>query len=195
MTILRIALSVFLAGVVVLLGATPAFAHTELTSSDPADGASLSTAPTRVTLTFEEAVTLPADPISVVGPDGAPWTVGQATVSGASVTAPVQASGPAGPYTLRYTVVADDGDSVSGTVRFALTADATPTATAVATAASAADASTEATVAAPATVPTAAPEPVRATDDPADAAGTRRRPVPRSLRASISRPPRPASPP
>ena len=60
-----------------LLTAAPAFAHTTLESSDPADGASLSTAPTQVTLTFAEAVNLPSDPIGVTGPDGSAWTVGQ----------------------------------------------------------------------------------------------------------------------
>ena len=37
-----------------LLGAAPAFAHTRLQSSDPADGASLDAGPQRVSLTFNE---------------------------------------------------------------------------------------------------------------------------------------------
>ena len=113
--------------------ASPAWAHTELKSSDPADGSSLSSAPTTVTLTFEEAVTLPGNPIEVTGPDGSSWTVGTATISGASVSAPVEATGPVGQYTLRYTVTADDGDAVKGTVRFTLTSAATPATTEVAT--------------------------------------------------------------
>ena len=129
MSILRAALSVLLAGLAVFVTAAPAWAHTELKSSDPADGSSLSSAPTTVTLTFEEAVTLPANPIEVTGPDGSSWTVGTATISGASVSAPVEATGPAGQYTLRYTVTADDGDAVKGTVRFTLTSAATPATT------------------------------------------------------------------
>ena len=107
-------------------------AHTTLKSSDPADGSSMSAAPEKVTLTFEEAVTLPADPITVTGPDGSSWTVGTATISGASVTAPVEPTGPAGRYTLAYTVTADDGDAVKGTVHFTLTTAATPTTSAAA---------------------------------------------------------------
>jgi hypothetical protein len=54
--------------------------------------------------------------------------VGSATATGAAVSAPVTASGPAGQYTLRYTVIADDGDRVDGAVRFTLTAAAAGTA-------------------------------------------------------------------
>jgi copper resistance protein C len=152
-TLLRIVLSVLLAGFAVMLTATPALAHTTLKSSSPTDGAQLASPPDVVTLTFEEAVTLAADPVSVVGPDGEAWTVGTATVTGASVQVPVEASGPAGQYSLRYTVIADDGDPVRGTVHFTLTNPATP-ATAVATADALETATAEA---APATVVTAAP--------------------------------------
>ena len=129
MPFLRVALALLGAVLAALLTAAPASAHTTLESSDPADGASLSTAPTQVTLTFAEAVNLPNDPIVVIGPDGSSWTVGSATVTGAAVTAPVTATGPAGQYTLRYTVIADDGDRVTGAVRFTLTAAAAGTAT------------------------------------------------------------------
>jgi copper resistance protein C len=120
-TVLRGALSVLLALFAVLLTAGPAMAQTALTGSDPAEGASLSSAPEKVTLTFEEAVTVPPDPINVTGPDGSSWIVGTTTVTGASVTAPVQGVGPSGPCILNYTVIADDGDEVKGSVRFTLT--------------------------------------------------------------------------
>ena len=121
--------SLLLAGLVLLLTAGPAMAHTELKTSDPKEGASLSTVPQKVTLTFEEAVTLPNNPIRITGPDGSAWDVGTPTISGASVTAPVTPSGPAGAYTLAYTVTADDGDAVSGKVHFDLTVPAsTPSA-------------------------------------------------------------------
>src|SRR5205823_4716270 len=56
------------------------------------------------------------------------WTVGQITVTGAVVVAPAQAVGPAGPYTLRYKVKADDGDDQTGQVAFTMTAASTSTA-------------------------------------------------------------------
>ena len=142
MALLRTALSVLLAGLALVLTATPALAHTELKTSTPDNGATLNTAPDTVTLTFEEAVTLPSNPISVTGPDGSAWTVGTPTISGASVSAPVQPAGPAGLYTLNYTVTADDGDAVKGTVKFTLTSAVTPSAAETATAEAAAPVAT-----------------------------------------------------
>ncbi|NGY62574.1 copper resistance protein CopC [Lentzea sp. NEAU-D13] len=63
------------------------------------------------------------------GPDGTKWTVGAAAVAGAVVTAPVTATGPAGTYTITWKVVSGDGDPVSGTIDFSLSAPATTTTT------------------------------------------------------------------
>lgn len=120
-----------LIGLVVFAG--PASAHTELESSSPAEGASLATAPTQIQLTFGEPVTLPPDPVRVVGRDGARWRIGTPSVAGAVVTVPVTPAGGAQAYTLTWKVVAKDGDNVTGTVSFALTAPATAPATAAAT--------------------------------------------------------------
>jgi methionine-rich copper-binding protein CopC len=68
-------------------------------------------------LTFAEAVAVAADPIRVTGPDGAGWTVGAAKVSGATVTAPVEPTGPTGAYTVDWSVISDDGDAVKGAVQ------------------------------------------------------------------------------
>jgi methionine-rich copper-binding protein CopC len=111
-----------LMGLVVFAG--PASAHTELESSSPAEGASLATAPTQLQLTFGEPVTLPPDPVKVTGRDGTAWPLGAATVAGRVVTVPVTPSGPAQAYTLTWQVVAKDGDNVTGTVHFGLTAPA-----------------------------------------------------------------------
>jgi len=108
-----------LTGLVVLAG--PATAHTELTSSSPAEGASLTSAPAEVRLTFEEPVTLPPEAVKVTGRDGTAWTVGTPTVSGAVVTAPVTPSGPPQAYTLTWKVIAKDGDNLTGTVHFTVT--------------------------------------------------------------------------
>jgi copper resistance protein C len=126
-----------------LLGATlsaPAAAHTELIASTPAADSSLAAAPAQLELTFDETVTLPSNAIEVIGPDNVTWEIGTPTVSGPVVRAPVTANGPAGRYTLVYRVVSSDGDPVSGSVGFTLTAPAsaaattaTPTATASAT--------------------------------------------------------------
>jgi copper resistance protein C len=67
----RCLLAILLVGAACVLTATPALAHARLKSSNPAEGASLAAAPTAISLTFAEAVTVAADPIRVTGPDGA----------------------------------------------------------------------------------------------------------------------------
>ena len=138
-----------------LLGAPAALAHTSLQKSTPAAGASLAAPPAEVSLTFGEAVRLPAGPIRVAGPGGAVWTVGQATVTGATVTAPVTATGPAGPYTLTWQVISDDGDTIRGTVRFTLTAPAAPVIAPASPPGTVAATPPPATAATPAAVPSA----------------------------------------
>jgi methionine-rich copper-binding protein CopC len=131
---------VFLACLV--FAAVPAFtaAHAELVSSTPAANASLTAPPARVELTFDEPVTLPENPLEVIGPGNATWRLGKATIDGPVVSAPVTASGPAGAYTVAYRVISDDGDLVAGSVRFTLTAE--PTAPPTRTPPSAADGAT-----------------------------------------------------
>jgi hypothetical protein len=110
-----------------LLTAAPAHAsaaHAELIASSPAPDASLAAPPATVSLTFDEPVTLADNPVEVIGPGNVTWQLGTPTVAGAVVNAPVTKGGPSGVYTLVYRVVSDDGDAVSGSVRFTLTAAA-----------------------------------------------------------------------
>ncbi|HEY9417067.1 MAG TPA: copper resistance CopC family protein [Pseudonocardia sp.] len=117
----RFALMLVLTVIGVVGLATPAWAHAVLESSTPAQNASLPAPPTELKLTFGEAVTLPTSPIVVVGPGGALWQLGEPTIAGPVITVPVtSATGPAGPYVLTYRVIADDGDSVGGNIRFTM---------------------------------------------------------------------------
>jgi methionine-rich copper-binding protein CopC len=149
MVLRRLTATFALAGLALVALATPAFAHAELKSSNPAKGASIASAPKQLELTFSEAVS--PESITVTGPQGAQWTVGQVSVAGPVVTAPVTAVGPAGEYTVTYRVLSDDGDPVTGTVAFTLTTAAT---TAPPTTASP---TTTDTTAAPTSNPQAAP--------------------------------------
>lgn len=67
MIVRQAVLVVALALLTVLGVATPAWAHAKLQSSSPAQGASLSAAPTRVVLTFGEPVRPARNPITVTG--------------------------------------------------------------------------------------------------------------------------------
>jgi methionine-rich copper-binding protein CopC len=126
MSIRRAAAALLLSGVAVVAMATPAFAQTELDGSSPADGTTLA-APEQIVLSFTGHVTLPANPITVTGGNGASWTVGKATATGPLVTAPVRPTGPPGPYRLSYRVISEGGDAVTGTISFTIvTSSAAP---------------------------------------------------------------------
>jgi methionine-rich copper-binding protein CopC len=121
-----------LAGLALLLGTLPASAHTRLESSDPADGASLDTAPQTVTLTFNEAIPAEFSAITVIGPDGVAYQTGPVSADGGRVSTAVSPLGPAGRYEIGYRVVSDDGHPVTGSVSFTLTTPGTPPTSAVA---------------------------------------------------------------
>jgi methionine-rich copper-binding protein CopC len=125
MVIRRYAIAVVVGLVAMVWSATPALAHAELIASNPATGATLAAAPTMVELTFNEPVTLGANPVYVLGPGGVTWTIQPPTVSGPVVLAQVVPSGPAGDYSIVYEVLSKDKDLVRGAVTFTLTEPAT----------------------------------------------------------------------
>lgn len=109
--------------------AVPASAHAELESSSPAEGAQLATAPAEIKLTFNEPVKLPPDPFKIEGRDGTSWKAGTASVAGSVVTVPVTPAGAAQVYTVTYNLIAQDGDNMTGTLHFTLTAPVSPATT------------------------------------------------------------------
>ena len=118
---LRLLAATVAACVALLLGAAPAFAHTRLESSDPADKSSVDTAPESVSLTFNEDISAEFASISVVGPDGTNYATGPVSTAGGQVGTAVSPLGPAGAYEIGYRVVSDDGHPVQGKVTFTLT--------------------------------------------------------------------------
>jgi copper resistance protein C len=111
-----------LAGLALLLGAAPALAHTRLQSSDPADGASLDSAPEQVALTFNEPMSPEFSTITVIGPDGETnYQDGAVTAEEGTISTRLLPLGPAGRYEIGYRVVSADGHPVTGSVAFTLT--------------------------------------------------------------------------
>lgn len=107
-----------------LLGvAAPAQAHNTLIGSDPEDGSRIATAPSRITLTFDQPVRRTLAQVTVTGPEGFTRTAA-VTVDDETVTADVGELGPAGRYTVGYRVLSNDGHPVSGKITFTLTAPA-----------------------------------------------------------------------
>lgn len=109
--------------------AAPASAHNSLTSSNPADAASLDAGPAEIVLTFDQPVQEGEglNSVAVTGPDGNQWQGGSATVDSNVVTAPVRQLGPKGVYTIGYRIVSADGHPVSGELKFTLTTAGTGT--------------------------------------------------------------------
>ncbi|WP_158850515.1 copper resistance CopC family protein [Saccharothrix deserti] len=122
--VVSLLLTSLVAGAVVLGTATPAFAHNVLISSDPKDGSQLETAPTAITLTFDQPVQAGEkfNTIVVNGPEGTRWEAdGEPTVTNNSVVFPVRPLGPAAEYTIGYRVLSADGHPVTGSLKFTLT--------------------------------------------------------------------------
>ncbi|MEV4098410.1 copper resistance CopC family protein [Streptosporangium saharense] len=136
----RLLTVLLLASAALLSVVTPAQAHNVLIGSDPENGASLATAPERITLTFDQAVRQGFAQISVTGPGGTRWEEGKTTVSGEKVSVEVRPLGPAGQYVAGYRILSSDGHPVSGKVTFTLTAAGTGTPAQAAPGASAAPA-------------------------------------------------------
>lgn len=109
------------AGLALVLGTAPAWAHSRLESSDPASGSSLAAAPQKVSLTFNEAVQPGFTVVTVIGPDGRDYHSGDISEVDDTVSVGVLPLGPAGRYQVGYRVVSADGHPVSGSVAFTLT--------------------------------------------------------------------------
>jgi methionine-rich copper-binding protein CopC len=160
--------SLLAAGVLALLAllftSGTAAAHDVVTGSDPAGGATVASAPTQVSVTFDEAPQPGLATLTVVGPDGAHHEQGPVTTQGDVVSVPVGPLPTAGAYEIGYRIVSSDGHPVSGSIAFTLTTPSPAGATAPGTPAAAAPAD-------PAHAghadPTAPPSPAAsASDDP-----------------------------
>jgi methionine-rich copper-binding protein CopC len=119
---MRRAVAVVLAvGAALLLGAAPAWAHSQLEGSSPADGTSVATPPSSVSLTFNEDVQPGFTVITLIGPDGKDYHRGDVTETDQTVTVGALPLGPVGVYQIGYRVVSADGHPVSGKTSFTLT--------------------------------------------------------------------------
>ncbi|MCX4738076.1 copper resistance CopC/CopD family protein [Streptomyces antibioticus] len=104
-----------------LAAAGPASAHAALTGSDPAQGVVVDKAPTQVTLTFSETVSLNDDSLRVLDPKGTRVDDGRpGNVSGTSYAVRLHSGLPDGTYTVTYQVVSADSHPVAGAYTFSI---------------------------------------------------------------------------
>jgi methionine-rich copper-binding protein CopC len=99
-----------------LVAAGPAYAHASLVRIEPADGAAVATAPSRVRLVFDENVRTPSA-VVVTAPNGDAAADGPARILDNTVTVAVTVTRP-GRYAVAYRVVSADGHPVSGSTSF-----------------------------------------------------------------------------
>ena len=128
----RVLLPLLIAVVAAVLGAltaAPAWAHTRLVSSVPAEGQP-AVAPDEVVLVFSEPVQVGLSALSVRGPDGEEQVDGSPTAGAdeASVSQALRAPLPPGTWTVAYRVLAADGHPVTGSFEVTTVAPAGTTA-------------------------------------------------------------------
>lgn len=120
----RSAVVVVVIAILALIGgalAGPASAHSARTGASPEDGASIATAPDRVTLTFNEDLQEAYATLKIVGPDGNFWQKGEPIIDGRDIWVAIDGLGPAGEYKVNYRVTSADGHPVQGQTTFTLT--------------------------------------------------------------------------
>ncbi|WP_333736797.1 copper resistance CopC/CopD family protein [Streptomyces sp. IBSBF 2806] len=104
-----------------LAGAGPASAHAALTGSDPAQGVVVDKAPTQVSLTFSETVSMSDDSVRVLDPQGARVDNGKPSeISGSTYAVQLHSGLPDGTYTVTYQVVSADSHPVAGAYTFSI---------------------------------------------------------------------------
>ncbi|QXG75271.1 copper resistance protein CopC [Modestobacter sp. L9-4] len=98
--------------------AAPASAHAVLTTTTPADGARVPTAPTEVSLAFNEAVSLGAGYARVLDGAGERVDTGAAEVRDGVLTVPLRPALPDAGYVVTWRVVSADSHPISGAFSF-----------------------------------------------------------------------------
>ncbi|WP_159096519.1 copper resistance CopC family protein [Miniimonas sp. S16] len=109
------------AALVLLLGAIagPALAHDRLLTSTPADGETLTTAPTQLVLSYSDEIAPIGVEVTVTGPAGEARS-GDPQVSGTDLIVPLAADLPSGSYAVAWRVTSSDGHPIDGTSAFTL---------------------------------------------------------------------------
>lgn len=104
-----------------LAGAAPASAHAALTGSDPQQGSVVAQAPTRISLTFSEQVSMNDSSLRVLDPKGKRVdTGGPSDLGGSTYGVKLHAGLPDGTFTVTYQVVSADSHPVSGAFTFSI---------------------------------------------------------------------------
>lgn len=109
-------------GALMVLGATPAWAHANLLESAPGTGAVVATAPERVTLRYDQPVSTAFGAVKILAPDGRRVDADEVTTAdgGRVVAAPLRPGLPAGTYTILWRVLSQDNHTIFGSSTFSV---------------------------------------------------------------------------
>jgi methionine-rich copper-binding protein CopC len=103
---------------------TPAIAHTTLVSSTPRNGATIQVTPKSFVLNFSEVLAQIGDKgintITLIGPSKIPVKLDSIRVMKSSISAKPFAPLPIGRYEIKYRVVAQDGHTLNGAIKFSI---------------------------------------------------------------------------
>jgi len=102
--------------------APSAHAHSELVSSDPADGAALDAPPAAVSFTFNEDLLPDFVRFIATDPSGQTGDLPVSSVEGPTAAIDWPAGAPAGEWTVSYRVVSQDGHPIEGAITFSYAA-------------------------------------------------------------------------
>ena len=116
----RVLLVLVVAMMTLLATAGAASAHAVVVATQPTDGERLPTAPTSVTIQFNEPVKADLGGLKVVDANGKRVDTGADQTSGDALTTALQADLPDGTYVASYRVVSADSHPVKGAVVFAV---------------------------------------------------------------------------
>lgn len=103
------------------LTASPASAHSKLTSTSPTDGATLEAPPAAVSFTFDEPLLAGTEAISVNDDSGNVIATEPASPDGSTISMPWPAQAASGTFQVAYRVVSGDGHPVTGAITITIT--------------------------------------------------------------------------
>lgn len=112
-----------------VVAVAPVRAHSDLSSSDPQDGAVLADAPEEISFTFNEELLAQGNAVTLTHVDSdARLELGEVEVRGDTVRVAWPDQSPAGEFRAAYRVVSADGHPIDGAVTFSIeqAAGATP---------------------------------------------------------------------
>jgi copper transport protein len=103
-----------------LIAPASAAAHATLLSTSPADGAVLDRAPQAVRVEFDDTIRVASGNAAVSNTNNASVLGGAPLVAGHTLVVPLRSSLANGPYSVRWSIVSDDGHREQGVLAFAV---------------------------------------------------------------------------